>query len=168
DHTVIVFTSDNGFFHGEHRLREGKFLPYEESVAVPLVVRGPGFPAGGVARQLVANVDLAATFVDLAGATAGRTLDGLSLRALASDPQAGADRALLLEAIEGNRPAYRAIRTPRWKWVEYSNGARELYDLVADPHELRSLHAAKSTAKTREQLAARLAALASCAGASCR
>jgi arylsulfatase A-like enzyme len=168
DRTLLVFTSDNGFFHGEHRIRDGKFLPYEEAVRVPLLVRGGGFPVGVTATQLVSNVDLAPTLLAAAGAEPGRVLDGEPLLPLALDPGAGRSRVLLLEAIEGNRAAYSAIRTERWAWIEYEDGARELYDLRSDPLQLRSRHAQKSTAAVRASLAARLARLRSCAGESCR
>jgi N-acetylglucosamine-6-sulfatase len=168
DRTLVVFTSDNGFFHGEHRIRDGKFLPYEESIRVPLLVRGGGFPAGAVATQLVANVDIVPTFLDVAGVRPGRTLDGVSLRPLARDASAGRGRALLLEALEGNRATYAAVRTERWVWVEYDDGARELYDLAKDPFELESRHAAKALAAVRSRLAKQLASLRACAGESCR
>ena len=71
DKTLIVFTADNGFFHGEHRVRGGKVLPYEPSIRVPLILRGPGVPRGAVRRQLVTNVDLAPTILDAADAPAG-------------------------------------------------------------------------------------------------
>ena len=168
DHTLFVFTSDNGFFHGEHRIRDGKFLPYEEAIRVPLLVRGEGFPAGAVADQLVANVDLAPTLLQAAGATAGRKLDGMALQALAADPRVGRDRPLLIEALEGNRATYAAVRTERWIWVEYDDGNRELYDLEQDPQQLRSRHSGKAFKGVREELAAVLAKLRRCAGDSCR
>ncbi|HEV8628755.1 MAG TPA: sulfatase [Thermoanaerobaculia bacterium] len=168
DRTVIVFTSDNGFFHGEHRLRDGKFLPYEEAVRVPLLVRGGGFPAGAAATQLVANVDLAPTLLALAGVAPGRELDGVPLLPLALDPALERGRALLLEGLEGNRDTYTAVRSERWLWVEYDNGSRELYDLEHDPFELESLHAVARWGAVREELAGRLATLRSCAGESCR
>ncbi|HET9769002.1 MAG TPA: sulfatase [Thermoanaerobaculia bacterium] len=168
ERTLIVFTSDNGFFHGEHRIRDGKFLPYEEAVRVPLLIRGPGFSAGAVADQLVANVDLAPTLLAAASASAGRRLDGVPLQSLAADPGAGRDRSLLIEALEGNRATYTAVRTERWLWVEYDDGARELYDLEQDPLQLRSRHAAKAFKGVRGELAAQLARLRRCAGESCR
>jgi N-acetylglucosamine-6-sulfatase len=72
DNTLIVFTSDNGFFHGEHRVRTGKVLHYEPSTRVPLILRGPGIPRAAVRRQLVANIDLAPTIVSAARAAPGR------------------------------------------------------------------------------------------------
>ncbi|HXT19376.1 MAG TPA: sulfatase [Thermoanaerobaculia bacterium] len=168
DRTLIVFTSDNGFFHGEHRIRDGKFLPYEEAIRVPLLIRGPGFSAGAVADQLAANIDLAPTLLAAAGATAGRRLDGVPLETLAADPRAGRNRSLLIEALEGNRATYTAVRTARWLWVEYDSGGRELYDLEADPQQLHSRHAGKALKGVREELASELARLRRCAGESCR
>ncbi|MGH3028971.1 MAG: sulfatase family protein, partial [Gaiellaceae bacterium] len=76
DETLIVFTSDNGFFHGEHRVPAGKVLVYEPSVRVPLIIRGPSVPAGARRSSLVANIDLAPTILDAANARPGRRQDG--------------------------------------------------------------------------------------------
>jgi N-acetylglucosamine-6-sulfatase len=170
DRTVILFTSDNGFFMGEHRLPDGKFYPYEESVRVPLLVRGGGFPAGFTAEQPVSNIDLAPTIAALTRATPRRPVDGLPLLPLALDPEEGRDRALLIEGFGRSRPqvSYAAVRTDRWLYVEYATGDRELYDLHADPLQLRSRHDAPSLAGVRADLAARLAELRGCAGESCR
>lgn len=170
DNTVIIFTSDNGFLLGEHRVPDGKLLPYEESIRVPLIVRGGGFPAGATALQPVANIDLAPTILELTGAKPRRTMDGRSLLPLALDPSLGRDRDLLLEGFSRNsaRPSYEAIRTPGWLWVEYRNGARELYDLEADPLQLRNRQGDPALAAVQADLARRLAKLRTCAGATCR
>lgn len=169
DRTVIVFTSDNGFFLGEHRVSEGKYLPYEESIRVPLIIRGGGFPAGAHVAQMVSNVDLAPTIVALTGVRARRTQDGRPLLPLALDPNQGKDRTLLIEGYgEGkDKPPFTAVRDPRWFYAEYKNGDRELYDLQSDPAELRSLHADPAASATRQSLARRLARLRACSGASC-
>ena len=168
-HTVIVFTSDNGFFLGEHRLPKGKFLPYEEAVRVPLLIRGGGFPAGHTARQLVSNVDLAPTLLELAQVSPPRELDGRSLLPLALDSNAGKNRALLIEGarLNSNSPAYSAVRDDRWLYVEYDKGGRELYDLKSDPYQLRSRHNERAQAGVRAGLAARLARLRDCSGEEC-
>lgn len=170
DDTLVVFTSDNGFLHGQHRLPEGKMVPYEEAIHVPLIVRGGGFPKGVTARQPVSNVDLAPTIAALTGIRARRTLDGRNLLPLALDPALAKDRAVLVEAVSRNsaRPSFEAVRTSRWLWVEYRNGGRELYDLAADPLQLQSRHKGKGTARVRADLARKLAALRKCAGAGCR
>jgi len=171
ENTVIVFTSDNGFFLGEHRLPEGKYYPYEEAIHVPLLIRGGGFPAAHTAQQIVGNVDLAPTFLALAGADAGRVVDGLPLLPLALDPDLEKDRALLIEGFSHGRRAqlaYAGLRTGRWQYTEYETGETELYDLQADPHELDSRHAAPQLAGVRAALAARLEKLRDCAGETCR
>ena len=71
DNTYIIFTSDNGFMHGEHRIQQGKVVLYEPSIRVPLVIRGPGIPAGQHRSQFVANIDLAPTIVQATGAQPG-------------------------------------------------------------------------------------------------
>ena len=170
DRTVILYTSDNGFFSGEHRIPGGKLLPYEESIRVPLIIRGGGFPAGRTAKQPVANIDLAPTIVRLTGVKARRTMDGQSLLPLALDPSLGKDRALLVEGLSQNsaRPSYEGIRTSRWLYVEYRTGAKELYDLQADPLQLVNRSGAPALRAVRADLAQRLAKLRKCAGKSCR
>jgi N-acetylglucosamine-6-sulfatase len=167
--TLILFTSDNGYLQGEHRLPEGKSYLYEPSVRVPLLVRGPGVPRGVRRSQLVANVDLAPTILAAARARPGLPQDGLSLLALARNPRAGLGRSILFEDGErSDDKEYVAIRTPHHVYAEYTNGDRELYDLRTDRFQLRSLHADARFSALRGALAARLAALRSCRGASCR
>jgi N-acetylglucosamine-6-sulfatase len=165
--TLIVFTSDNGFFHGEHRVPSGKLLLYEPSIRVPLILRGPGVPAGGRRSQLVANIDLAPTIVDAADATAGRVMDGRSLLPLLRNPALRPGRDLLIERTPG-RGDFRAVRTPRYLFARYANGERELYDLARDPYELQSRHRIPAYRAVRRDLAERLAHLRRCSGANCR
>jgi N-acetylglucosamine-6-sulfatase len=161
--TLVLFTADNGFFHGEHRVPDGKVLVYEPSVRVPLLMRGPGVPRGVQRSNLVANVDLAATILDAAGGRADRRLDGRSLLTFARDPLFRSGRDLLLET-----PGYSAIRTPQHVFVQHSTGEQELYDLTADPHQLQSLHADPRFAALKNDLGARLSRLRTCAGDACR
>ena len=163
DNTLIVFTSDNGFFHGEHRVQTGKVLHYEPSTRVPLIVRGPGIPRGAVRRQLVANIDLAPTIVSATGATPARAMDGRPLQPFARDARLYSARDILLET-----PNYKALRSPRYVYVEHSTGEQELYDLAADPNELASLHASAAHAPLKAELASRLGRLRTCAAAVCR
>lgn len=167
DDTLIVFTSDNGWLQGEHRVPYGKIKPYEPAVRVPLILRGPGVPAGQRRHELVANVDLAPTLLDAANARAGIPLDGRSLLA----PPPRGQRALLLEIgprFRGEYVTYHAVRTGRYKYIEYATGERELYDLRADPYELESRHDDPRYADVRRRLAAELAELVDCQGTSCR
>jgi N-acetylglucosamine-6-sulfatase len=80
--TYIFFASDNGYHMGEHRLLSGKYTPYETDIRVPLIVRGPGIPAGAVRQEFAANLDLEATFADLAGVAPQPFSDGRSLKPL--------------------------------------------------------------------------------------
>ena len=183
--TYILFTSDNGYMQGEHDVPSGKMLPYEPSTRVPLLLRGPGIPEHAVSHELVANVDLAPTILQTARARPGKPLDGRSLLPFARDPQRRSDRPLLHEtgglryvlARDADLGAstdlrhvmsYRAVRTRRWLWVEYRDGARELYDRRVDPDELRSLHDDPAFSGVRARLHRVLSGLATCSGASCR
>ena len=168
DRTVVVFTSDNGFFLGEHRIPDGKYFAYEEAIRVPLIIRGGGFPSGVSVDPLVSNVDLAPTLVALAGARPRRVMDGRSLLSLALDPQQGRGRTLLVEGFIGSRvrPSFKTARGTRWVYTEHATGDLELYDLQTDPHQLRSRHT--ESLGIHKDLARRLARLRNCAGASCR
>jgi arylsulfatase A-like enzyme len=97
--TYVIFTSDNGYFHGEHRTPDEKILGYENSARVPLLIRGPGIAAGSHVRELVANVDLAPTIAAWAGATPGLEMDGRSLIPFIADPSKRTRRPILLEAF---------------------------------------------------------------------
>jgi N-acetylglucosamine-6-sulfatase len=165
--TLIVFTSDNGFFHGEHRVPAGKVLPYEPSIRVPLILRGPGIPAGLRPSQRVANIDLAPTIVDAAGATAGRVMDGRSLLAVIANPGMLLGRDLLVERGPG-QGTFTALRAPNYFYAEYGNGEQELYDLARDPYQLSSRHADPAYAAIEADLAERLEHLRACAGLTCR
>jgi len=104
--TYIVFASDNGYHMGEHRLLPGKYTPYETDLNVPLIVRGPGVPAGVTRSELAANVDLAETFADLAGVTALPFSDGRSIVPLLHvGPVSSWRQAFLLEEFGGGETA---------------------------------------------------------------
>jgi len=95
--TYLIFTSDNGFMQGQHRLHQGKFAPYEPSIQVPLLIRGPGIPAGGQPRVAVWNGDITATILKIANAEPGLPQDGRSLLPYAQDPNLKSTRPILLE-----------------------------------------------------------------------
>jgi arylsulfatase A-like enzyme len=161
ENTLVIFTSDNGLLLGEHRVALKEWV-YQESVRVPLLVRGPGFLPGTTDR-LAANIDLAPTLLDLAGATPGHTLDGVSLL----EPASG--RALLLESYQkGQVPPYKAIHTSRYVFARHSTGERELYDLERDPFQLQSRHGSSGYAAIKRRLNERLNALVACAGETCQ
>ncbi|MGH3141948.1 MAG: sulfatase family protein, partial [Gaiellales bacterium] len=149
--TLIVFTSDNGFLQGEHRIPIGKERPYEPSTRVPLVMRGPGIPAGLQMRQPVANIDLAPTIVAAARTHADLPMDGRSLWPLFADPGIFWGRDLLHEGplTEDAQTKFTALRTPRWLYVRYLNGSEELYDLLVDPNQLTNLRTDPASAAVR-------------------
>jgi N-acetylglucosamine-6-sulfatase len=97
NNTVLIFTSDNGWFLGEHRITMGKILAYEEAARMPLLIRGGGFPKGATVDQVVGNIDLAPTIIDLADASSGRVMDGRSLVPLAQNATLATSRNLLIE-----------------------------------------------------------------------
>jgi N-acetylglucosamine-6-sulfatase len=177
--TVIVFTSDNGWLNGEHRIPGDKFLPYEESLKVPLIMRGPGFAQGKKVKQQVANIDLAPTLAALAGARPARRMDGISLLPALRRDQRLRERALAIEAprplftgaIPNNawdRP-YQGVRTPRYTYVLWTETSEEeLYDRRTDPFQLQNLAQDPGHAGIKAQLAALMRRLEICSGRSCR
>lgn len=88
DNTYIVFSSDNGFHQGAHRLVAGKQTPYEEDIRVPLIIRGPNVPKGAVRQQIAGNIDLAPTFAAMANIKPPDFMDGRSLLPLLLEKQA--------------------------------------------------------------------------------
>lgn len=175
DNTLIIYTSDNGYFHGEHRVQTGKNRVYEEAIRVPLVIRGPGVPAERTVSDPVINADLAPTVLDAAEASAGRTVDGRSLLPFAAHPERRHGRELLIEQYRGDDDEdgsadlrYEAVRTSRYVYVANEGDRAELYDLETDPYELQNLVDDPAYDGVEAALAARLASLRTCAGQSCR
>jgi N-acetylglucosamine-6-sulfatase len=166
--TLFIYTSDNGFFHGEHRITSEKVLPYEESARIPMIVRGPGVPRGRKLGNLVSNIDWAPTIVDAADATPQRLMDGSSLFGVIEDPAREQGREIVLENGVGANgiPMFRALRNPRYVWIEHkTTGEYELYDLRKDPYQLRNLEDIDSYLPIRTSMAKRLRRLQSCRGA---
>lgn len=147
DNTVIVFTSDNGYFYGEHGLSVERRLAYEESIRMPLLVRYPPvIKAGTVRDEFALNIDLAPTLLELAGVTAPM-VDGRSLLPLLKATGGQWRRSFLIEYYSDKvfprvrQMGYKAVRTDRWKYIHYFEleGMDELYDLTADPYELKNI-----------------------------
>jgi arylsulfatase A-like enzyme len=183
--TYIVFTSDNGYMQGEHRIPLGKMVPYDPSTQVPLLIRGPRILHNRRSKALVGNVDLAPTILDATGARAGIRLDGRSILPFARDVRLRSLRPLLHEtggmgaygrhkSEEGAKgqqpkvPAWRAVRTTRWLFVDYEGGQRELYDLKRDPAEVRSLSGDPRYRVRLRTLRRILADLSRCRGRECQ
>lgn len=157
--TVVIYTSDNGFFLGEFGLFD-KRLMYEPSIRVPMLLRWPAAVAGGRIddEHMVLNVDVAATLLDVAGADVPRALHGRSWRPLLNNERTPWRKAFLYEFYE--YPAvhcvrkHRGVRTDRWKLVHFYEQPDEyaLYDLQQDPHELVNLAGRREYARQRERL----------------
>jgi N-acetylglucosamine-6-sulfatase len=101
DDTYIIFSSDNGFFRGEHRIVTGKYLPYDPASRVPLIIRGPGIPPGGVSNELVWNGDIPQTILQIASGSQDNSLDGRSFLSYAQNPWQRSTRPVLLEGDTG-------------------------------------------------------------------
>lgn len=171
ENTYIIFTSDNGFLLGEHRLT-GKGNPYQESVQVPLLIRGPGIPAGTVVQQHAGAQDIAPTVLAMTGQTGAEgtfPIDGLNLLPLIPDPTLHADRPIVLEGPMNAAGVYQyhGIRTPEWKYVERATGRVELYDMIRDPYELSNRAGVARYAATQASLDALLEQYKFCVGAQC-
>lgn len=169
NNTYILFTNDNGFLLGEHHLT-AKSWPYEESIRVPLAIRGPGVPAGVVRREMVTNNDIAPTLLRWARLAQPNYMDGRALQPLLSTAPTSTwtrKQILIENADESNLPPYKAIRTREGKiYIEYSNMEREYYDLKKDPYQLNNTFS-QSPAQVKE-LSKRLQALKACKWGSCR
>lgn len=160
--THIVFTSDNGFLQGEHRLMEEKNLLYEEAARVPLYWLQPG-GANKTCDQPVSNVDATAAMVEIAGATAGRTLDGRSLVPLLADVNAPWNKAVLIRCSTAWGVASRNFRYMKWN----RRHQVELYDMTIDPYQLDNKAGLPQYADIQASLAAALETLKTCAGGTC-
>ena len=156
DNTYFVFSSDNGYHMGEHRLMPGKMTAFDTDIHVPLIVTGPGIAAGRKVEEIAENIDLNPTFTQLGGAATAPNVDGLSLVPLLHGREVAAWRkAALVEhhgklrdrtdpdfppARSGNPPSYEAIRGATWVYVEYDDGEKEYYDRATDPDELHNTY----------------------------
>ena len=153
--TYFVFSSDNGYHMGEYRLDPGKQTAFDTDIHVPLIITGPGVPAGRTASQLASNIDLCPTFESLAGLPVPSTVDGHSLAAVwhGQDPPDWR-QAILIEHhgpddnpgdpdrqdyASADPPSYEAVRTATALYVRYDNGEQEYYDTATDPYELDNI-----------------------------
>lgn len=162
DKTVIIFTSDNGYFHGDHGLGD-KRAAYEESLRIPMLVRYPKWIKPGTRFDAdVLNVDIAPTMLEIAGAKAPAEMKGKSLvpvlRGKAKQVRQDFYAEYQQEQQFARIPTWHAVRTREWKYVEYKGHPEwtELYNLKADPYELKNQINERSAAKTKAKLAARL------------
>jgi arylsulfatase A-like enzyme len=180
DNTIVIFTSDNGWILGEHRLNDTitvdgsasgvKYVPFEGSARVPLLMAGPGIPENERVDGVTTNADLAPTILRLTGAKSTLPRDGVSLVRPARDPDRLDGRGVLIETAPNPRglPTYKAIRTERYRFDLEQNGDYTLYDLQRDPWELDSVGDDPRYAGIVSILQGALAQLADCSGRSCR
>src|SRR4051812_15646239 len=202
--TYVIFTSDNGFFYGEHRLTGGKFLAYEPSTHLPFLIRGPGIKPGTATGEPAANIDIAPTVLELAGVKPDKSVDGTSLVPFFRDPSLRTRRPILFESfvetndveangeptaqrvvkeLKGPRAEksggatasivappkdYEGIRLGPYKYIEWPDGEKELYDINKDPYELNNIVRVPNYFPIRAFLHAQLIRLEACVGHTCR
>ncbi|HEX3736309.1 MAG TPA: sulfatase [Solirubrobacterales bacterium] len=216
--TYVIFTSDNGFFFGQHRLVGGKFLAYEPSTHLPLIIRGPGIKPDTSTGQLVSTIDIAPTVLELAEVIPDKSIDGVSLVPYMKEPSLRSRRPLLFEsfvqtddveqdgqAATGETTAagaargklgiagasarrgpsaaedatahasvvappknYYGIRLGPYKYIEWPDGEKELYDINKDPYELNNIVRNPNFFPIRAFLHKELERLEECSGRTCQ
>lgn len=186
--TVILFTSDNGYLLGEHRIRQGKVLPYEPSLSVPLLARGPGVPAGVTRNDPFLNVDMASTIAAIGGAVPRIAQDGIEMWDVMRHGDRGWVRPVITETgprsvtpeveesgvlttpVTGDGPVRSfssGLRTPQYLYVEHRTGEVEMYDMYRDPGQNSSVAGLPRYASQQKLLAETLAAVRGCSGKDC-
>jgi N-acetylglucosamine-6-sulfatase len=165
DNTLIVLTSDHGYYYGEHGLSVERRLAYEEGMRIPLFVRYPPLiKAGSKRNQMALTLDFAPTFMELAGAPIPAGLHGKSLVPLLRENGPPLRTSFLVEHFSENvfprtvKMGYQALRTEDWKYIHYVDlpDSDELYDLNRDPYEMRNLVRASGAAKELARLRSEL------------
>jgi len=159
--THVIFTSDNGFLEGEHRIPNAKNLLYEPAARAPLYWLQPSGYAEPCDHPL-SNLDVTAAMVELSGAVPQRILDGTSLVPLLSDAAGPWNKAVLIQCSQAI-----GIATYYYRYVEWFCGDVELYDMKADRDQLNNVANDERYADIRVACAEALLALRGCAGSSC-
>jgi N-acetylglucosamine-6-sulfatase len=168
--TLVLFTSDEGYFYGEHGLSVERRLAYEESARIPLLMRLPSLiQAGRSIEELALNIDLAPTLLELGGAAPAPRMHGRSLVPLLRGERVPWRDSFLIEYFSDRvfpwvvGMGYQAVRTKRYKYIHYVElaGMDELYDLDADPYELANLAGTHEGQAALRQLKPELAKLLS-------
>jgi len=152
DNTIVIYAGDNGHFWGEHHLHDKRW-PYEEAIRIPFIVRYPGMITNPGRRedQMVLNIDLAPTLLEIAGATVPDKMDGKSLVPAIKNKTAMGRKAWLYEYFKDfsyNVPEHTAVRTDRYKYIEFVGKRKpELYDLTDDPREMKNIYSTPKGSK---------------------
>jgi arylsulfatase A-like enzyme len=188
EETLVMFTSDNGFFLGEQRVRKGKTLPHDPALRVPMLVRGPGIPTGERRFDPFLLIDIAPTLARFAGVQPTLPVDGVSMLKVARQGDRGWRRAVLTETgprtvirdsdesglpLDAEDPGERdlrwaiGIRTARYLYVDLATGEEELYDTATDPHQYHNLAALPAHADTLALLRAQLQRFRACDAGAC-
>ncbi len=159
DNTIVVLWSDHGWHLGEKQHWKKRTL-WEETSRCVLIIAGPGAPAAGARiRVPVGSIDIYPTLIELCRLTPKRELHGESLRTFLRNPDWNVDRAVLTTmATEWGRNVHFAVRTQRWRYIQYANGAKELYDHWHDRHEWTNLAHDPAFADVTADLARRIPA----------
>ncbi len=163
--TVIIYLSDNGYMWGEHGLG-GKWLLYEESIRIPIIIYEPGIPAklkGVKLDDLALNIDIAPTILDLAGIPVPDVMDGMSLSSFIRGKDAPTRTDFFMEhvdiiKVETPIPDSRGVRSKEWKYIRYVNiepEVEELYHISQDPRESTNLAKDPKYKAIRDQMAGR-------------
>ena len=182
DNSIVIFTSDNGYFHGEHRL-VGKVFAYEEAIRVPLLFRPAAGTAPSIVDRFVINNDLAPTIAELAGATPGVVVDGRTFVPLLDDPSGPWRSRFLVSHLrpfsilgELPIPPFSAVRTspedpetPNKLFVAWQDELDpiEFYDLTNDLYQVESAHDDPFYEAERQRLDNFRIGLLNCAGETC-
>ena len=163
--TMVVFTSDHGYFYGEHGLNEERRLAYEETIRIPLLIRYPPLAtAGSTPPEMALSLDLAPTLLDVAGLQPGAEMQGRSLVPVLRNEAREWRSSFLIEYFTDTvfprirNMGYVAARTARHKYIHYRElqGMDELYDLDKDPYEETNIIDRSDARETLQQMQAEL------------
>jgi uncharacterized sulfatase len=158
DNTIIVFLGDHGYHLGERGWWNKNTL-FDRSCRAPLLIAAPGVKGGQVCRAPVEFVDIYPTIADLCGLKSSHALAGKSLRAVLDDPTREHRGAAFTLVTRGPQKFGQSVRTARWRFTQWSDGASELYDHDADPEEARNVSANPEHTAVIAELKQRLATL---------
>jgi N-acetylglucosamine-6-sulfatase len=163
--TMVVFTSDHGYFYGEHGLNEERRLAYEETIRIPLVIRYPPLALpGSTPSEIALSLDIAPTLLEVAGLQPGAEVQGRSLVPVLKKEAREWRTSFLIEYFTDTvfprirNMGYVAVRTSRHKYINYRElqGMDELYDLDTDPYEETNIIDRPGAQETLQKMKAEL------------